>query len=63
MMAPTVRRKGLPKIIGHEALHLGVKTERIRMDNSETVFVTIFISDSESERIMCGYEYGIGVYR
>jgi hypothetical protein len=21
MMAPTVRRKGLPKIIGHEALH------------------------------------------
>jgi hypothetical protein len=35
---------------------VGVKTERIRTDSSETVFVTIFFSDSESERIMCGYE-------
>jgi hypothetical protein len=42
---------------------LGVKTEQIRMDSSETVFVTIFFSDSESERIVCGYEYGIRVYR
>jgi hypothetical protein len=42
---------------------LGVKTERIWTDSSETVFVTIFFSDSESERIVCGYEYGIGVYR
>jgi hypothetical protein len=42
---------------------LGVKTERIRMDSSETVFITIFFSDSKSERIVCGYEYGIGVYR
>jgi hypothetical protein len=33
------------------------------MDTSETVFVTIFFSDSESERIICGYEYEIGVYR
>jgi hypothetical protein len=40
---------------------LGVKTERIRTDSSETIFVTIFFS--ESERIVCGYEYGIGVYR
>jgi hypothetical protein len=42
---------------------IGVKTERIWTDSSEIVFVTIFFSDSESERIMCGYEYGIGVYR
>jgi hypothetical protein len=42
---------------------LGVKTERIRTDSSETVFVTIFFSNSELERIVCGYEYGIGVYR
>jgi hypothetical protein len=41
---------------------VGVKTERIRMDSSETIFVNIFFSDSESERIVCGYEYGIGVY-
>jgi hypothetical protein len=40
-----------------------VKTERIRTDSSETVFVTIFFSNSESERIVCGYEYGIGVYQ
>jgi hypothetical protein len=44
-------------------LPLGVKTERIRTDSSETIFVTIFSSDSDSERIVCGYEYGIGVYR
>jgi hypothetical protein len=42
---------------------LGVKTERIRTDSSETAFVTILFLDSESERIVCGYEYGIGVYR
>jgi hypothetical protein len=42
---------------------LGVKTERIRTDSSETVFVTIFFSDLESEQIVCRYEYGIGVYR
>jgi hypothetical protein len=36
---------------------------RIRTDSSETVFVTIFYLDSESERIVCGYEYKIGVYR
>jgi hypothetical protein len=42
---------------------LGVKTERIRTDSSEIVFVAIFFLDSESERIMCGYEYGTGVYR
>jgi hypothetical protein len=42
---------------------LGVKTERIRMDNSEIVFVTIFFSNLEPEWIVCGYEYGIGVYR
>jgi hypothetical protein len=44
-------------------LCIGVKTERIRTDSSETVFVTIFFLDSESERIVCGYEYGIGVYQ
>jgi hypothetical protein len=42
---------------------VGVKTVRIRTDSSETVFVTIFLLDSESERIVCGYEYGIGAYR
>jgi hypothetical protein len=42
---------------------LGVKTERMRTDSSETVFVTIFFLDSEPERIVCGYEYEIGVYR
>jgi hypothetical protein len=42
---------------------IGVKTERIRTDSSEAVFVTIFFSDSKSEQIVCGYEYGIGVYR
>jgi hypothetical protein len=42
---------------------VGVKTERIQTDSSETVFVTIFFPDSEPERIVCGYEYGIGVYR
>jgi hypothetical protein len=47
----------------HRRPHIGVKTERIRTDSSETVFVTIFFSDSESERIVCRYEYGIGVYR
>jgi hypothetical protein len=31
-------------------LALGVKTELIRMDSSETVFVTVFFPDSESER-------------
>jgi hypothetical protein len=40
-----------------------VKTERIRTDSSETVFVTILFTDLESERIVCEYEYGIGVYR
>jgi hypothetical protein len=40
-----------------------VKTERIRTDSSETVFVTILFSDLESEWIVCGYEYGIAVYR
>jgi hypothetical protein len=44
-------------------LLVGVKTERIRTDSSETIFVTVFVSDSESERIVCGYKYGIGVYR
>jgi hypothetical protein len=33
------------------------------MDGSETIFVTIFFSDSELERIVCRYKYGIGVYR
>jgi hypothetical protein len=42
---------------------VGVKTEWIRTDSSETIFVTIFFSESESERIVCGYEYGIRVYR
>jgi hypothetical protein len=37
--------------------HLGVKAERIRTDSSETIFVTIFSLDSDSERIVCGYEY------
>jgi hypothetical protein len=50
--------RSLLKLLG-----VGVKTERIRADNSETVFVTIFISDLESERVVCGYEYEIGVYR
>jgi hypothetical protein len=40
-----------------------VKTEWIRTDSSETIFVTIFFSDSELERIVCEYEYGIGVHR
>jgi hypothetical protein len=44
-------------------LSLGVKMEQIRTDSSETVFVTNFFSDSESKRIMCGYEYEIEVYR
>jgi hypothetical protein len=44
-------------------VRLGVKTERIRTDSSETVFVTIFFSNSESERIVCRYEYRIRVYR
>jgi hypothetical protein len=46
-------------------IHLtaGVKTDRIRTDSSETVFVTILFLDSESEQIVCGYEYEIGVYR
>jgi hypothetical protein len=44
-------------------LELGVKTERIRMNSSETVFITIFFLNSELERIVCGYEYEIGVYR
>jgi hypothetical protein len=42
---------------------VGVKTERIRTDSSETVFVTIFFLNSKLERIVCGYEYEIGVYR
>jgi hypothetical protein len=42
---------------------LGMKTEQIRTDSSEIIFVTIFFSDSESERIVCGYKYGIGVYQ
>jgi hypothetical protein len=29
------------------AMDLGVKTEQIQRDSSETVFVTIFFSDSE----------------
>jgi hypothetical protein len=33
------------------------------MNSSEIVFVIIFFSDSESEWIVCGYEYGIRVYR
>ena len=37
--------------------------ERIRSNSCETMSVTIFFSDSESERIVRGYEYGIGVYR
>jgi hypothetical protein len=28
MMSPTVRRKGLPKIIGHEALHSTLITRK-----------------------------------
>jgi hypothetical protein len=28
IMAPTVLRKGLPKIIGHEALHSSSKTRK-----------------------------------
>jgi hypothetical protein len=43
-------------------IKVGVKTEQIRTDSSETVFVTVFFSDSKSERIVCGYEYGIRVY-
>jgi hypothetical protein len=41
----------------------GVKTERIRSNNSETIFVSIFFPYSESEQIVCGYEYEIGAYR
>jgi hypothetical protein len=33
------------------------------MDSSETAFITILFSDLELERIVCGYKYGIGVYR
>jgi hypothetical protein len=44
-------------------LGVGVKMERIWTDSSETIFVIIFFSDSESGRIVCGYEYGIRVYR
>jgi hypothetical protein len=49
--------------VHHLVVVVGVKTERIWMDSSETVFVTIFFSDLESERIVCGYKYGIGFYR
>jgi hypothetical protein len=45
------------------AVEVGMKTERIWTDIGETIFVTIFFSNSESERIVCRYEYGIGVYR
>ena len=42
---------------------VGLKTERIRSNSSETMSVTIFFPDTESERIVCGYEYGIGSCR
>jgi hypothetical protein len=38
MMVPTVRRKGLPKIIGHEALH---STSIIRKSTGTRLLLTI----------------------
>jgi hypothetical protein len=41
--------------------NIGVKTERIQSNSSETIFISIFISDSKSEWMVCGY--GIRAYR
>jgi hypothetical protein len=30
------------------------KTEQIRSNSSETIFLSIFFSDSDSKRIVCG---------
>jgi hypothetical protein len=41
---------------------VGVKMDQIQTDSSETLSVTIYFG-FELERIVCGYEYGIGVNR
>jgi hypothetical protein len=47
----------------HTGQYVGLKIERIWANSSETLFVTIFFPDLESERVVCGYEYRIRVYR